>query len=110
MKDEGREFLWRQLDRLGQMIADGLADESDGKWIRQQYRETAITLGIAKPSDFRKPRKNHSKQINYFMAERVKVVKCRNCGGDLVQSRKGSLVANCNTCGARYRLGRRGRK
>ena len=110
MKDEGREFLWHQLDELGQMIADGLADESDGKWIRQQYRETAIALGIAKPSDFRKPRKNHSKQINDFMIERVKVVKCGKCGGDLIQSRKGSLVANCKTCGARYRLGRRGRK
>jgi ribosomal protein S27E len=107
---DDKDFLYRQLDGLGQLIADGEADEPDGKWIRQQYRETAIALGIAKPSDFRKPRKNHSKQINDFMAERVKVVKCRKCGGELVQSRRGSFVADCKSCGARYKLGRRGRK
>lgn len=100
------EFLYHQLDGLGQLIADGEADEPGGKWIRQQYRQTAIALGIAKPSDFRRPRKNHSKQINNFMAERVRAVKCRKCGGELMQSRKGSLIADCKSCGARYKLGR----
>lgn len=44
-----RDLLFRQLDGLGQMLADGLGDEPDGKWIRQEYRRCAIALGIAKP-------------------------------------------------------------
>lgn len=37
-KDHSDDFLYNQLDNLGQMIADGLADEPDGKWISQQYK------------------------------------------------------------------------
>ena len=101
-----RDFLFRQLDRLGQMLADGLGDEPDGKWIRQEYRRCAIALGIAKPSDFRKPQKNHTKQINEFMQKRIKDIKCKYCGCELVQIRSGSFNAKCKSCGVRYVLGK----
>lgn len=71
------EFLWNQFCRLGEMIGDGLADEPDGAWIRKEYRQIAIALGVAKPSDFRKTRKNHNKQINDFMTERLKIAACK---------------------------------
>ena len=108
--EAGRDLLYRQLDGLGQMIADGLADEPDGKWIRKQYRDTCIALGIAKPSDFRKPRTNHTKQINVFMTQRVKEELCQKCSSILKQSRSGSLIAICTRCGARYRLGHLNRR
>lgn len=36
MTETDRDFLYRQLDDLGQMIADGLADEPNGKWISRE--------------------------------------------------------------------------
>lgn len=101
------DFLWDQLCGLGEMIGDGLADEPDGAWIREKYRQTAITLGIAKPSDFRKPRENHNKQINDFMAERLKIAVCKKCGGKLKQTRSGSLRGKCDKCNVIYVLGKR---
>lgn len=104
--NDDKDFLYRQLDGLGQMIADGLADEPDGKWISKQYRETAIALGIAKPSDFRKPRTNHSKQINTFMQDRLKTVTCTYCNGALEQTRSGALRAKCPKCNKVFILGK----
>lgn len=99
-----RDFLFRQFCALGEMLGDGLGYEPGEGWIRQEYKRTAIALGIAKPSDFRKPRKNHTKQINEFMQKRIKDVKCKHCGCELVQTRSGSFNANCKSCGARYVL------
>ena len=100
------DFLWSQLCRLGEMIGEGLADESDGAWIRKEYRQKAIALGIAKPSDFRKQRKSHNKQINDFMAERLKNAVCKKCGGKLKQTRSGSLRGKCEKCNLIYVLGK----
>ena len=96
-----QDFLCRQLDGLGQLIADGEADEPDGKWIRQQYRQVAKTLGLIKTT---RKRKNNDK-IDKFMSKRLEDVKC-DCGGELKQSRKGSFVGVCKVCGKKYRLGR----
>ena len=103
------DFLWNQFCRLGEMIGEGEADESDGAWIRKQYRQTAIALGIAKPSDFRKPQENYNKQINDFMAERLKIAVCKKCGGKLKQTRSGSLRGKCEKCNLIYILGKRKR-
>ena len=97
-----KDFLYRQLDGLGQLIADGVADEPDGKWIRQQYRDICKTLGLTQP--VKRKRKNNDK-IDEFMSKRLEDVRC-DCGGDLKQSRKGSLIGICKVCGKKYRLGR----
>lgn len=107
MTDEtDRDFLYRQLDGLGQMIADGLADEPDGKWISREYRSICRQLGIIK----RKPRKNRGKSINEFMAQRVKEECCNICKGELKQTRSGSFIAVCTSCGRKWRLGHTSRK
>lgn len=105
-KEQGDEFLWNQFCRLGEMLGDGLGDEPDGKWIGKEYKRIAIQLGVAKPSDFRKHRENHSEQINEFMEKRVKDVRCKYCGGELKQVRKGSFVAKCQCCSGKFKLGR----
>lgn len=38
MSDMDKEYLHRQLVKLGDMIGDGLHDEPDGKWITKEYR------------------------------------------------------------------------
>ena len=104
MKDNDDDFLYRQLDNLGQMIADGLADEPDGKWIRQQYKGICRTLGLLKPT--KRKRKASSDKVNDFMKKRIETVKCSKCGGDLRQSRSGSFIGVCIKCKAKFRLGR----
>ena len=63
----------------------------------------AKELGLIK----RKPRKNHSSQIDEFMEKRIVQVKCNKCNGELKQSRKGSFVGICTNCGAKFTLGKR---
>ena len=100
-----REYLHRQLVRLGDMIGDGLHLEPDGKWITREYRKVSRSLGYLKP----KPRKNRSQEINDAMALRVAEVNCQKCGGQLKQTRSGSMKAAC-ACGAKYTLLKRSNK
>lgn len=93
-----KDFLHRQLIKLGDMMGDGLHKEPDGKWISREYAKIAKKLGYAPP------RRNNSEKINAAMAERVKQVSCQKCGGELKQTRKGSMRAKCQTCGGIYIL------
>ena len=95
---EDKDFLHRQLIKLGDMMGDGLHHEPDGKWISKEYKRILKALGIGPK------RKNHSEAINKTMIERVKTVKCRNCQGKLYQTRSGSMRAQCIDCGARFQL------
>lgn len=99
------EFLWNQLIKLGDMMGDGLHLEPDGKWIEKEYKNICKLLGLVPKST----RTTHSKQINEFMTERLKVVKC-DCGNELKQTRKGSFIAKCIICKKKYRLGKAKRK
>ncbi len=106
LTESDKDFLYRQLDGLGQMLADGLGDEPDGKWIGKEYKNICRQLGIYTS----KPRKNRSKAINQFMEQRVKEVPCQICGGVLKQTRSGSFIAECNSCNRKYRLGHTSRR
>ena len=103
---EDREFLSRQLIRLGDMIGDGLHHETDGKWISREYRRIAKALGYEMPTE---KRANNNDAINEKMAERVKEVSCRKCGGELKQSRSGSMQAKCTSCDAKFKLLKQGK-
>ena len=96
MKDSDKDFLHRQLIKLGDMMGDGLHHEPDGKWISREYKKICTQLGYIKP----KPR--NTEAINTRMAERVAEVKCK-CGGTLTQTRSGSKRAQCE-CGNKYQL------
>ena len=98
MKNNNREFLYKQLIKLGDMMGDGCHLESDGKWIEEEYKKIAKELGLLPK------RKNHNKEVNNFMQKRIACEKC-NCGGELKQSRSGSFIAQCKECGRKYRLG-----
>lgn len=95
---EDKDFLHRQLIKLGDMMGDGLHHEPDGKWISKEYKRILKALGIGPK------RKNHSDVINKAMIERVKIVKCRNCQGKLCQTRSGSMRAQYTDCNARFQL------
>jgi len=96
---DDNEFLWSQFIRLGEMLGDGDCDA----WVGKEYKQIAMQLGLIK----RKPRKNHSSQIDEFMKNRISQVKCVKCNGTLKQSRKGSFNGICVACGAKFTLGKR---
>ena len=99
-RDNHKDFLHRQLIRLGDMMGDGLHHEPDGKWIEREYAQTAKALGYGPP------RKNNSVAINERMKTRVTEVKCQKsgCGGELKQTRSGSKRGICSKCSAKYQL------
>lgn len=98
--DSNKEFLHRQLVKLGDMMGDGLHHEPDGKWISKEYKRILIALEIIpKPK-----RRNNSAAINEAMARRVKEVKCQQCHGELKQTKSGSKRGICTDCGAKYQL------
>lgn len=101
LSPDDRKHLSAQLVKLGDMMGDGLHYEPDGKWITAEYRRVAKALGHKMPS---KPRANNSPAINEHMAQRVKEVGCRECGGALKQTRSGSTRAACTQCGQLYGL------
>ena len=100
---EHREFLHRQLVKLGDMMGDGLHHEADGKWIAREYRQTAKALGLL-PKQKRRQRVDPA-EINRRMVERCAAVSC-TCGGTLQQTRSGSTRAKCTAkgCVAKYQL------
>lgn len=96
-----KEILHSQLVKLGDMMGDGLHHEPDGKWISDEYRKICKALGYIKPS------KIDNSSIDGKMAERVSSVSCKKCGGELKQTRSGSMRAKCLRCGAKFQLLRR---
>jgi len=97
-RDERTAGLYRDLIKLGDMLGDGMGDEPDGKWIKQEYRRVARALGHIPP------RANNNAAINTRMLQRVVEQKCLNCGGTLKQTRSGSMKGRCTSCGTGYTL------
>lgn len=100
-QEDPQAALYRQLVKLGDMLGDGMGDEPDGAWIKKEYRQVMKALGHKLP---RKPRANHSVQINERMAQRVAEQPCLACGGTLKQIRSGSRKARCTSCAAGFTL------
>jgi len=99
-----KEYLGRQLIKLGDMLGDGMGDEPGGAWIKTEYRKICKALGYVMPT---KPRRNNSQVINAAVAKYVETNRCE-CGGVLIQSRPGSMRVECVACRKRYQL--KGRK
>ena len=92
-----KEFLHRQLIRLGDMLGDGLGDEPDGAWIKKEYRQVAKALGYSMP------RRDNSVSINARVAKFLENNRCK-CGGALRQTRKGAMRVVCGSCCNTYQL------
>ncbi|SME89305.1 hypothetical protein [Desulfovibrio gilichinskyi] len=93
------DLLHNQLIRLGDMMGDGLHLEPGGKWIEKEYGKIVKALGIVP----KRKRYNNSIKINEAMLQAVVKFKCK-CGGNLKQTRSGSMIGKCSECGNRYRL------
>ena len=96
-----KDFLYRQLIRLGDMMGDGLHHEPDGRWIPREYKRALSALGI------NSPRKNNTTAINKAMSVALKTAQCSKCRGQLRQSRNGSCRAICLDCGAKFQFKKR---
>lgn len=96
-----KDYLHKQLVKLGDMMGDGLHLEPDGKWISKEYRRVANALGYNIPSS----RKSNVEGINAAMSEALKTSKCK-CGGELKQTRSGSYRAQCiaQGCDKKYQF------
>ena len=100
MPKEVSDRLHDQLVKLGDMMGDGLHHEPDGKWITKEYRKVARALGYGAP------RASNAEAINKAMAEAVEITRCRKCGGQLKQTKSGSLRAACVQCDTKYQFKR----
>lgn len=97
-------FQWEQFCRLGEMMGDGLHHEPDGKWITREYNRLAKLLvpEIAEAMSIR--RRERNARTNESISNLLATIKCTGCGeGKLSQSRSGSRVLYCGTCGSRYK-------
>ena len=94
------DFLYRQLEKLGDMIGDGLHLEPGGKWISTEYNKIAKSLGLIKN------KKRDVSGINSAVKSVISNQTCtsKGCEGALKQSRSGSYVIQCLTCHKRYKL------
>lgn len=99
MAPEVSARLHDQLVKLGDMMGDGQHHEPDGKWIAKEYRRVSRALGYGAP------RASNAEAINKAMASALEKCQCRKCGGQLKQTKSGSLRAAC-ACGAKYQFKR----
>lgn len=98
-----KDYLHRQLIKLGDMMGDGLHLEPGGKWISQEYRRVAKALGYNVTPN----KRSNVEGINRAMKEALKTAKCK-CGGNLKQTRSGSYRARCvnEGCDKKYQFKR----
>lgn len=92
-----KDFLQRQLIKLGDMMGDGLHYEEP--WIEKEYSKILKQLH---PEVYREKRKKRNQTINTKMEELLVKFSC-DCGGILKQTRSGSYTAKCEECGKRYK-------
>ena len=104
--DQDNKHLWDRFCRLGEMMGDGLHHESDGKWIERDYKALSKILipEIAEVYNTRRSEKGH--RLNQQMSTLLQEKKC-SCGGQLRQSRSGSVIAYCMVCNSRYKAAKR---
>lgn len=97
---DSKDHLWKQFEKLGEMIGDGLHSESDGKWIVRDYNKLSKIL---LPDMWENVRKEQNKARNVAIEKVLKRDKCPNCQGEFKQSRSGSLVVECKICNKKYK-------
>lgn len=92
-----QDFLSNQLIKLGDMMGDGLHHEEP--WIAKEYGRILRKLH---PEIFQEIRRKKAINTNEQMDRLLQEKKCI-CGGSFKQSRSGSKVAYCTSCGKRVK-------
>lgn len=96
------QHLWDQFIRLGERIGDGDLDASESKWMNREYKKLSRHLIPELKEQDKEERKRKADRINSQMPEFLEKRKCE-CGGKLVQARKGTLSIACTVCPKRYK-------
>lgn len=94
------EHEWNQFIKLGDMMGDGMHHEEP--WIAKEYNRLAKILVPEIKEVAQKRRAEKSERVDSQMQKLLLVKKC-HCGGSLKQSRKGSKIAYCSDCSARFK-------
>lgn len=102
MEKRENQDLWDRFIRLGDMMGDGLHQESDGKWIEKDYKRISRILIPEIKEAEKVKRKNKAIRINQQMDALLQNKKC-SCGGQLKQKRSGTIVVYCSICNKRYK-------
>lgn len=105
-----KEYLHRQLVKLGDMLGDGDCDA----WVGQEYNRIARQLGYMPQKASKRRLKIPERvkaEINGHMEIRCQQEQCPECKRhSLKQSRSGSMSASCTLCGRSFKLLRRAKK
>lgn len=98
--NSSNDQLYRQLERLGDMMGDGEHLEPGGDWISKEYRQILKALGMIKnpPRDVA--------GINRRMAQLIDKTPCPKCSQKLQQTRSGSSRLVCVGCGSKFKTKR----
>lgn len=102
MVERDNSFEWNQFIKLGDMMGDGLHHEPDGKWISKEYNRLAKILIPEIKEIATAKRKIKADRVDGQITKLITLNKC-SCGGELKQSRKGSIVLYCTECNNRYK-------
>ena len=99
-------WLYQQLDKCGQMIAEDDEWGATRRELNREYRRIVKALAKLEPEKwkdlpmFRKPSEKYDAQV----ADICERKPCPKCGGKCRQTRSGSLRIVCQQCGAKYQL------
>lgn len=118
MTDEEKQkeirWLYQQLDKCGQMIAEDDEWGATRRELNREYRRIVGALARLEPEKWRDlpmlQRQKPSEKYDQLVAEFCQKNRCRSCGGEMRQSRSGSLRIVCQQCGAKYQLKTRKRQ
>lgn len=101
MTTEERNTLHQRLVHLGDLMGDGLHYEKGGKRISREYAKTLYALypNLRPKRDF----SNRDKIVSKW----CEANRCCLCGGELKQTRKGSLRVICKECNRKFQLSRK---
>lgn len=98
------DFLYRQLDKCGQILAEWDEDKRP-TYYEREYRKIMHQLAKLEPENWDYPYfKRDYTSRNENVAVWCKTHKCSKCGGELKQSRSGSLRVVCQSCNSKFQL------
>ena len=105
-KDVQLKVLYNQLDACGQILAEWDEDRPPTKY-KQEYRrilKAIIKLDPESWKDCQIFQKKNNTKINTAVDKFCKEHVCPKCGGEIKQTRSGSLRVICKKCNAKYQL------
>ena len=111
-KREQIHQLYRQLDTLGQLIADDDEYGASRAYYNREYRRVVNALRRLEPEkwkDYPVYRQHTTDGRNEMVQKWLAKNRCPKCGGEFKQTRSGSFRIVCQQCGQTGQLKRKKR-